>query len=340
MTVAEPSLWDRLPAEIPPYGEFVAHRVHAEPAVFLAADHEGAPHLLLELAGERREFNDDRSRGLHVVAHPLRVEGRPEAPFIDVRSTDPAGRELFRLVTTEIVDAVERGIPPAESVEQTIARWRRFWGDVPEQGLSPEQVRGLFGELWFLLFWLLPSDHRHIEHWFGFEQGRHDFQWPHLAVECKATTSVRGHIHRINGIDQLAIPERGNLYLFSLRVREEGSASNSLVTLVERALATLKGNDALVDQLELGLARSGYSPAHANRYRTMTFHVVDERLYQVGDGFPRLTPTSFAGGVPTGIERIEYDINLGTAQGLCVAERPADAPRRIIEAAKRGLAAR
>jgi hypothetical protein len=320
--------WSDLSADPPPYGELFAHRVHTSPDVFLAIDHTATPHLLLSLPKDDN-FTDDQSRGIQVTAHRLRVEERPEAPFLDVRSTDEKSRELFRLVTGEMIDAVEAGMPPMTAVVAVLGRWRHFWGDVPEEGLSPDQVRGLFGELWFLAVWLSPLGAEHVLHWLGPQGARHDFQWPALAVEAKATTSVRGHVHRINGIDQLSPPDKGTLYFFSLRMRDERSASNSVITLIERIHQLLEKDQALLDRFDATLARAGYSPLHIERYRDMRFFVVDERLYKVAKGFPMLTPASFAGGVPTGIERIDYDVNLETVGALCVARKPTAIPKEL-----------
>jgi len=320
--------WSELSAEPPPYGELFAHRIHSSPDVFLAIDHTATPHLLLSIPKDDT-FTDDQSRGIQVSAHRLRVEQRPEAPFLDVRSTDEKSRELFRLVTGEMIDAVATGLPPMTAVATVLGRWRHFWGDVPEEGLSPDQVRGLFGELWFLAVWLSPLGARHVMHWLGPQGARHDFQWPALAVEAKATTSVRGHIHRINGIDQLSLPDKGTLYFFSLRMRDEPSASNSLVSLIERIHQLLENDPALADHFDASLARAGYSPLHAERYREMRFFIVDERLYKVAKEFPRLTPTSFVGGLPNGIERIDYEINLETAEALCVARKPGEMPKEL-----------
>ena len=124
-------------------------------------------------------------------------------------------------------------------------------------------------------------------------------------------------------------PQPGALYFFSLRLREEASATNSLVTLVDRVGEELRADAALLDRFEELLGRGGYSPAHAERYRMQTFRVVDERLYRVAAGFPRITPISFAGGVPVGVERVDYEINLEGCGDLCVARRPADLPAAL-----------
>ena len=39
--------------------------------------------------------------------------------------------------------------------------------------------------------------------------------------------------------------------------------------------------------------------------------MVEESLYRVQEGSPRLISTTFNNGLPAGIERVEYEINLG-----------------------------
>lgn len=46
------------------------------------------------------------------------------------------------------------------------------------------------------------------------------------------------------------------------------------------------------------------------------FRVVSERLYEVTEGFPKLSAASFNDGLPTGIERVEYDITLDTCSAF------------------------
>jgi len=98
---------------------------------------------------------------------------------------------------------------------------------------------------------------------------------------------------------------------------------------LDRISDELRGDAALLDRFEELLGRDGYSPAHADRYRNATFRVVDERLYRVADGFPRITPVSFAGGPPVGVERVDYEINLEGFPQLCVARKPSELPTEL-----------
>jgi hypothetical protein len=50
--------------------------------------------------------------------------------------------------------------------------------------------------------------------------------------------------------------------------------------------------------------------------------VIDDGLYAVRGDFPRIVPASFAAGVPAGIERVEYGINLGGFDQIRLANMP------------------
>ena len=183
---------------------------------------------------------------------------------------------------------------------------------------------GLFGELWFLRVWLLPHGLQMVEHWVGPTGARDDFQWLAASIEAKTTTFIRGHIHRINGLDQLEPVEGGSLQLFSLRVRDEPAAANSLLSLVQGISSMLQEDPDRLGLFEERLTAAGYSQAQLAQYAEMHFRVVSERLYRVEGDFPRLLPESFAHGLPAGVERVEYEVNLEGLGSLLTATRPAD----------------
>ena len=124
---------------------------------------------------------------------------------------------------------------PSSIVRRELARWRRFWSELPSPLLTREEQLGLFAELWFLHVWLYPriGPAAAVQRWRGPFAARHDFEWPGRAVEVKGTTSQRGRVHTINGLDQLKPAEGGRLFLFSVRLRETASAHNSLPVLIE-----------------------------------------------------------------------------------------------------------
>jgi hypothetical protein len=325
-----PEVWTRL-GSVPRGDSLVARLAAPEVTDRLAAalDAEGQRHLVIALQPGEAAHDDRESRGVEVATRDLALAGQPPERFIDIACCDAAGHDAFDLVGGELADRFAAGIePPAQIVARVLAKWRRFWGQLPRQLLSREAQLGLFAELWFLSTWLLPrvGVPEAVTRWHGPFGARHDFEWPGGSVEVKASTAVRGPTHRINGIEQLDPPEQGELLFFSLRLREEAGATNTLPTLVAACRQQIGVDDATLTRFETTLAQAGYSQIHEEDYARVRLRVVTEALYVVHGDFPRLTPTQIANGVPGGIEQVEYDINLAGFDHLRVARAPAEAP--------------
>ena len=70
---------------------------------------------------------------------------------------------------------------------------------------------------------------------------------------------------------------------------------------------------------------AGYLEVHEEEYSKTHWRVLDELLFDTPAGFPRITASSFAAGIPPGVEDLTYTINLGTFDDLIVARRAAEA---------------
>jgi hypothetical protein len=204
-----------------------------------------------------------------------------------------------------------------------LARWRWFW-ETPDAGLTDTEAVGLFGELWFLEFWLGPIDAATLGCWTGPARDRHDFKSPLASVEVKATRARTDGAasHRITTLDQLEDPETGQLHLFSLRLTPDPIGAHSLNASVDRIRNSLSASPDLLHDLDEHLARVGYSPADRDRYDS-PWRVTAEELYRVDRDFPRLTRDSFIeGAVPPGVDKIGYTLDLAA----CIQWRIATAP--------------
>lgn len=323
-----PQTWARL-ADSPAKGDVLVARL-ALPDVterlIAAIDSDGKRHLLVVLTDQEQELVDRDSRGIDVATRQLSVQGREPARYIDLICNDAAGHAVFDLFGGEVAATLASAGEGAtnESIARLLGKWRRFWGHQPIQLLTREEQLGLFAELWFLTKWLAPKvgTTDAFMRWRGPFGARHDFESSSESVEVKATSSVDGLKHRISGIDQLAPPENGALFLFSLKIREEASAATSLASLVgEARKLCADANDAL-SHLENALAALGYMDVHELAYTRAKFRLVSERLFSVSGNFPRLTQNELLAGIPAGVDNIAYDIDLQTAMHLQIAENP------------------
>ena len=271
---------------------------------------------------------DTRSRGLHVSTRDLAVGDSPQCRYIDVAFRDDSGHEAVSLIATELAQLVgSAGMAPATALQRVLAKWRRFWELTSADMLSRERIIGLFGELWFLLVWLGPSASMKtaIHRWRGPSGSRHDFEWSGRSVEVKTTARSGLYVHRIHGVDQLAEPESGQLLLFSLRVREEGGASNSLPRLVEQVRAAVQDDAEARAGFEERLSGAGFSASHAETYERVRLRVVDAGLYEVSDAFPRIVPTGFRAPLPAAVFAVEYDIDMAAASSWRLTSVPDEA---------------
>jgi hypothetical protein len=196
---------------------------------------------------------------------------------------------------------------PVKALYQVLDRWKALFR-IQGTPLGPEQLAGFFGEL-VVLNRLLERDSSAHRLWRGPEGHRHDFTAGAIAVEVKAATAGEGRRPRIHGLDQLEAPEGGTLCLVWFRLQRAigNDTGTALVDLAEQTLRLCDDEAALLDLL----AAVGYRSSDSELYRNVRFVISEERWYQVGPDFPRLTNRALAeAGVPVSVVDVEYTIDL------------------------------
>jgi hypothetical protein len=296
--------------------------------VYLAVDGRGHRHLLIQVPDSTPPVSQRETKSLEVVTARFQVGPNPESLYVDLACTDSNQHPTFSAVAQDLIRSLRTSPGPLrDSILNALARWRAFWS-TRSGGLSREDALGLFGELWFLRRWSGPVNLQVIDRWQVTEAARHDFQWPAASVEVKTTASrmAGGPIHQIASLDQLADPEQGQLYLFSLQVCDDALAANTLHTLVEGLAEDLQGDFAALTSFNEKLAARGYTPAN-RQAASRSLRVVAERLYRVGEGFPRLVRTTFQPtGLPPGVVDVGYSVDLAACNAWLVATAPTDGP--------------
>lgn len=309
--------WRILPTPDGP-GTLEAAEVAEGLGAWLALDHAAACHLLIEVP-DRTDSPSVETKGMSMAVTRHRVRSREAADYLDIACLDSAALDTFAVVAADMCNDLEAVDEDrrVSTVAETLSRWRWFW-NVSADGLSERDALGLFAELWFLDQWTGVSPHS-VDAWTGADGARHDFQWPDLSIEVKATSrrADGAVVHTIQHLDQLADPERGTLYLFSLRVVRDRLAANTLPVLVDRCSGQLRSVGSTRDAFLRKVASRGYSPAHHLLHST-AYRILDEHLYEVVGEFPRLTAASFADGLPGGIGDVSYKLQMAPcAPWLC-----------------------
>ncbi|GGT14198.1 PD-(D/E)XK motif protein [Streptomyces chromofuscus] len=295
-----------------------------------AVDHEGHRHLLVPINTHRKIRSGLDGPVLQLRKRPLEDEDTYQV-YADLACLRGDLNDLFTGVCVDVLTAVDRAPEnPVKALYHVLDRWKALF---QTQGptLGPEQLAGLFAEL-LVLGQLLDRDPSAHRLWLGPKGHRHDFSTGNAAFEVKAGTDVSGRKPRIHGLDQLEVPADGSLCLvwFGLhRVTVSGSGIGFL-ELVKRTLQKCDDEGALIGLL----AEAGYRPFEADRYRDVRFTVGEEKWYEVGTAFPRLTGSALlaAGRSPVSVMDVEYTIDLsGDAPVAMTPDEVSHVIDRIVE---------
>ena len=271
-----------------------------------AVDHEGRRHILVPIDSKQQIRRGLDGPVLHLRRRPLEDEESYQV-YADLGCLRPEYEELFtRLCTDVLVEVEELPENPLKALYRVLDRWRALF-QAAGAPLGPEQVAGLFGELWVLNRLLAqdPSAHRL---WQGPRGHRHDFAGPVGAIEVKASTTDEGRRPRIHGLRQLESPLEGELRLVLLHLRRTAEGGVGLCEAADRALELCDDETALLALL----AGAGYRTSDAELYRGARFDTVEERWYQVDAFFPKLTAEQLVGaGLSVdALNDVEYTIDL------------------------------
>lgn len=252
------------------------------------------------------------------------VENLPKLKNIDVRFRtldkrafvlrllDSAQREPFFAMCQDIYEAAEVAETLELALSRAIRRTRRWHfllkgGNI--MGLSPEEQRGLVGELTFLRE---LSDEigpaAAIEAWKGPEGSSKDFEFPHCCIEIKARRGAAKPYVRISSEDQLSDVEGGSLFLrvynVDSAVLPDGDTLHGHVSLTANCF---EENDWAYAQWQDLIDATGYAPE--GDYADRRWILGLARTFEVVHGFPRIVVP-----IPEGVGSLSYAIALGACE--------------------------
>ena len=134
MTRLPDEVWTRLATDPPRGAELTARLAVPDTSdrLLAAIDVQGRRHLLVTLRDCDKDLRDVQSRGLLVTTSDLMISGRNSGRYLDLICSDPGGYEALDVIGGELGIRLEGGSEdPGESVARILAKWRRFWGQVP-----------------------------------------------------------------------------------------------------------------------------------------------------------------------------------------------------------------
>jgi len=303
----ESSPWDEIAI---PNGDFNVRQVSANTAVpcFWGRDSGGACLFIAELQGD----HTDQYRKSAVTVNGIKVDlrgGDHGEERLVLTLEKQIDRDLFEGLCRTLASALEHATDSASSLavaQAHIRRWKTFLSGRGGPRLSPEEVRGLFAELTFLLELIEngASVTTAVEAWLGPERSHQDFIFANTAVEIKALSGTERNAVRISSEDQLeALNDSLFIRLYRLSNLPDAKTARSLNKIVSTVESALDDAEAVV-AFDRKLSAQGYAPLPD--YDEPSFVVSEVRTYLVEPEFPKLIRSQ----LPTGVVKVSYDLEL------------------------------
>lgn len=234
------------------------------------------------------------TRGNHIVRE-LRLECRREHL-----------RNEFAVICAQLLDPGENGASRS-ALASDPARWWANWRDLLGNAIRNRATHDVLGELLALEKLVVDGAD---PHWAGPGAGSHDIETRSVDYEVKSTLSrYRAEIH-VAGQFQLVRADGKRLFL--VHQRFEPSQQGDSIESVRRRLVNRGIPEEFLERALENLGLGTGSQARQKRYK-----LIESRMFEVDDAFPRVTPDSFVNGVmPIGIVSLQYVVDLDTVPCL------------------------
>lgn len=251
----------------------------------------------------------------------------PGSSRMETRSESLGGRQWFTLVCRDsslesvflrfceaVIRAMSEGRDAKGAVADVMKRFRRLFAHGGQE-VTSERIAGLFAEL-TVLEWLLDHVIEAVGAWIGPFGESHDFAFGNRHLEVKALPASGERRFRVSGLLQLEEPENGWLHLVGVRLVPGGE---TIADIVERIIPRLEAGEE--EKFAVALDVAGCGLPVGDEWKARGFEPGRPELWTVGEGFPRIVPSTLISGMaPEGVRDIGYTVSLERAGRFATGE--------------------
>ncbi len=259
-------------------------------------------------------------RHIDVVDWPASADGKST---LVIRLLDESHRDIFLTLCNDIAASAEQANTEREAVATAVMRtwrWHQLLRAGTDQRLTPEEQRGLAGELLVIQRLLLPrlSPAMAMASWIGPMDAPKDFETGRIAIESKARRGGATPYIAISSEHQLDTTDIDRLFLHVVSVDRSPNEVDESSTLPELAASIRdeieSADPAAADRFDVLLLAAGLLPEH--NYDDFRWVAGESRLFEISEEFPRLA----AGVVPQGVSSVRYSIALTACEPFATTQ--------------------
>lgn len=226
----------------------------------------------------------------------------PERNYLIFKLLNTEHRDIFSVLCEDLILSVA----PLKSEEKILKelinrfeKWKSLFDKVSSHGLSPEEQRGLFGELFLLKKLLISFDQKSIvlSSWVGAEKQIRDFQYNNWGIEVKTTHGNNHQKIQISSERQLDTSNLEHLFLFHLSMDSRLNSGETLNSMVDSIRLILESDFVSLNKFNNKLFEAGYFENHRDNYSDTGYFIRNETYYKVENDFPRIEENDIRNGV-------------------------------------------
>jgi len=234
---------------------------------------------------------------------------------------DKQFEDVFDTLVADVLSAVinETDIKVIlKNYSNRLIKWQSLFERFKQQGLTPEEQRGLFGELFFLRKFLqIYSDFQYIvTSWTGPEKQVRDFQSGSWAVEVKTTHGNNHQKVQISSERQLDTTNLEDLLLYHISLEQQQNSGETLNDIVDSVIDILSTEIIALNKFKSKIYEVGYFDLQRNLYETVGYHIRQDEFYKVEKDFPRIEENDLR----TGVGDVKYSIILSQCAQFSIGE--------------------
>lgn len=279
--------------------------------------------VLLPLSSKERVRKLSSASSLHIKELNSVLDGKL-IRLLDITCLHKELENVFAEVVDEVLLRIHMGTGVPDAVRSTLEDFRALLLFPSTKNKPIETIIGLVGELLILseLQKISPEGWRC---WTGPHGARHDFRAGNRAIEVKSTRSTANSLVTIQSHEQLSEPQGGKLHLIRLLLEPTPGGMLSVSELFRAAAQNCTESGKLREVLQ----KLECNDPDAPEWNHIHFSLEGEEMFEVTEGFPRITKANFTKGtLPVGVQGISYQVDLNQARQFLI---PLNQKRSIYE---------
>lgn len=241
--------------------------------------------------------------------------------LLNLLLTDNQFQDIFDSLIIDLVDVIKDESDYniiLKKYANRLIKWQTLFERFRQQGLTPEEQLGLYGELSFLRSFLASGKEMTdvIKSWVGPEKQARDFQFADWGLEVKTTCSTNQQKIFIHNERQLDSSNLEFLFLYHLSVEARLHSGETLNHIVESLKQILISSSEALGLFRNKLTDSGYFENQKELYEDKGYVIRDKSLYKIEKDFPRIEQSDLREGVIN----VEYSIVISNCSDFKIEE--------------------